>query len=572
MNKPTAKTKGVVLYTRVSGEEQDKHGTSPETQRDACRAKAESLSLPIIAEYYDGGISGAFLLARPGMQSALSDIREGRADTLICPSMSRYSRDVEHQQAIKKAVKAAGGFLVFCDMNFEDTPEGDLNFVIQGGFAEYERKSIAARTEKGRRKRAAQGLQPARSRHPFGYHIVGKQDVLRGDYPADLLGKYLVIEEEAEMVRAIFQRYVDGLNSLSSLARWLNAQGIRTKHRNAPWAVTSLHSILSSPVYKGEASYGRHLHSRDEARIGQINPHTGRRLRTCHQQQKAEPGTYLTWTVPAIVSEEVWNAVQLRFKQNIAKCSGNPKRLRMLAGRITCPVCGGGMTVYQRGKRTKDQKPFPSNIVYQCSHFRWQQQNEGAGTCDRETYRIDLVEGSVLTCLDDAVTNRGAIHAARQALSRAAQPNKTQACGDAAKQKARIEAHLSALADRQAAAVKAQIAGIMAGAEPSAYAAVFAEIAEERKALEEQRKALEASAGTKAVRTATPPQPQQGLPKLLADARRVLASEAVPGDRKREIIAAIIERVYPAKDGARVVFLPGVFDGGEDAETLQPNT
>ena len=99
------RTPGAVIYTRVSTGEQDKHGTSPETQLDACRAKALALGLPIIAEYYDGGISGGFLLARPGMMAALADIQTGRADTLICPNVSRYSRDVEHQQAIKKAVE-----------------------------------------------------------------------------------------------------------------------------------------------------------------------------------------------------------------------------------------------------------------------------------------------------------------------------------------------------------------------------------------------------------------------------------------------------------------------------------
>lgn len=220
------KTHAAIIYTRVSGNEQAEHGTSLESQRDACRAKALSLALPVSAEYEDAGTSGGFLLSRGGMQAALADIHAGRADTLICASISRYSRDTEHQQSIKKAVQAAGGRLVFCDMDFDDTPEGDLAFGIMGNFAEYERKSIATRTEKGRRKRAEQGKQPARARAPYGYHVVGKADVLRGDHPADLCGQYLVIEPEAEIVRAMFDRYTSGTNTLSGLARWLNENGI----------------------------------------------------------------------------------------------------------------------------------------------------------------------------------------------------------------------------------------------------------------------------------------------------------------------------------------------------------
>ena len=96
-NVTSQRTPGAAIYTRVSTGEQDKHGTSPETQRDACRTKALALGLPIVAEYHDGGVSGGFLLARPGMQAALADIQTGRATTLICANISRYSRDVEHQ-------------------------------------------------------------------------------------------------------------------------------------------------------------------------------------------------------------------------------------------------------------------------------------------------------------------------------------------------------------------------------------------------------------------------------------------------------------------------------------------
>ena len=131
------RTPGAVPYTRVSTGEQAKEGTSLGGQREACRAKALVLGLPVVAEYEDAGISGGFLITRPGMQAALTEISTGQADTLICANISRYSRDTEHQQAIKKATRAAGGRLVFCDMDFDDTPEGDLAFGIMGGFARY---------------------------------------------------------------------------------------------------------------------------------------------------------------------------------------------------------------------------------------------------------------------------------------------------------------------------------------------------------------------------------------------------------------------------------------------------
>jgi len=95
-NSRNDKVAGAVIVTRVSTGKQVQ-GTSLEEQVEACRAKALALSLPIIAEYEDAGISGGFLLLRGGMQAALADIQANRANTLITATMSRYSRDKEHQ-------------------------------------------------------------------------------------------------------------------------------------------------------------------------------------------------------------------------------------------------------------------------------------------------------------------------------------------------------------------------------------------------------------------------------------------------------------------------------------------
>ncbi len=287
MNTPATKTRGAVLYTRVSGDEQDKHGTSPETQRDATRQKALALGLPIIAEYYDGAVSGGLLLARPGMQAALSDIRAGRADTLICPNISRYSRDVEHQQAIKKAVKSVGGKLIFCDMDFDDTPEGDLNFDIHGSFAAYERKIIRARCMKGKRKQAGAGRRFSPSRSPLGYHIVKKEDVLRGLFPSEMLGRYAVDESRAPLVQELFARYAAGEMGTPALCRDLNGRGVPPPLGGSLWRCSTLRSILRNPVYKGQPGYGRMVsHLEQLAPAGNPQDHRaaadhGQSLRSC---------------------------------------------------------------------------------------------------------------------------------------------------------------------------------------------------------------------------------------------------------------------------------------------------
>lgn len=570
-----ARTRGAVLYTRVSGSEQDRHGTSPETQRDACRAKALALSLPIVAEYYDGAISGGFLLARPGMQSALADIREGRADTLICASISRYSRDVEHQQAIKKAVKAAGGTLVFCDMEFDDTPEGDLNFTIQGGFAEYERKVIRARTMRGKRKRAEEGRQLSPSRPPAGYHIVLKADVLRGDFPPEMLGRYVVDEARAPVIVELFTRYAAGECGTPKLAQDFNARGIPPPRGGRLWRCSSLRAILTNPVYKGEAAYGRRAWRTDESRLCESHRFTGQPLRDASLSSPAPDGYTVPLTAPALVSEEVWQAAQDRLVANRGQMGGNPRRARMLSGRVFCP-CGHKATCRGNGAHAGGRRN-PDN--YQCSLARNAQmwEGQGAAACSLDLFRVSETEAAVARAFLSAATEPNALEDARQVFRARLQQNGLAPAGadQARRELADMDRALQQLKDEEAAAIQGQIAGIRAGASPDAYAAVFADIAARRKDIEDRRGRLahgirpqQAQGAAGGPRRGTVGPGEDLALKALADAAMVLSAPDVPGETKRDIIGMVIARVVCQKGGADVYFLPGFGLGSGIGDTL----
>jgi site-specific DNA recombinase len=555
------RTPGAVIYTRVSTGEQAKEGTSLGDQRDACRAKALALGLPIVAEYEDAGISGGFLLTRPGMQAALADINTGRADTLICANISRYSRDTEHQQAIKKAVKSAGGRLVFCDMDFDDTPEGDLAFGIMGGFAEYEKAVIKKRTVGGRIRRAEAGIQTARTNSPFGYKIVGRDDVLRGEYPADQLGQYQIVEEQAAIVRELFARYASGTASQTTLTRWLNDTKVPTRLGAAFWRPTAISYILSNPVYKGLGVYGRKDHAHDETRKAQRHPLSGHPLKTTRTQHDAAPSTWITWPVPALVTEEVWNAAQARKTENKKKMGGNPSRVRMLAGHIFCPHCGGGIMCAMYDKR----RGHTTAQHYVCGRYSRAMISTGLRECVPTYYEIAAVEEAVLTALFHAAEHPAAVQAALTAYREALPAPST--AGHRTAELAQAEADLRQLERKQAAAVQAQIAGIMAGADPAAYSAVFAEIAGQRTQIEAQRQRLSQSLAAAPLSPTPAPRPGK-LSKIatetlhtqiLTDIRRVLTSPSLPGEEKRDTLGTLIEKVYPTKDGAKVVFLPNTF-------------
>lgn len=551
-------TRGAVIVTRVSTGEQVKHGTSLDSQLEICRNKALELGVPIIEEYEDAGISGGFLTSRHGMMSAISDIQAGRADTLICATLDRYSRDVEHQLFIKKTIEMAGGRIVFCDMVFEDSPEGELNFVIQGGFKQYEKRAIRARTMRGKRSRAEQGQQPQRSRPPYGYHIVTNAEVETHLYPESMRGHYVIVEERARIVRRIFSEYVDGRSTLPKICRALNNEGVPPPGKGTLWLHPTVRVLLTNPVYKGEPVSGRQKCHVDESRIGQPHKWTGRPITKPDVRRTVPEEMRLTLSAPAIVSAEDWEVAQKRLEENRTSMKGNPARIQMLTGRTYCPHCGERAIVKYQNANGKKYRYFT------CAKHRKAVVLTGEKPCSGDLYPIASVEDATLKVVQQAWLKPEAIAAAEVVYLGETEPVSTDA-EEARRELAALNKALDQLKKEEAAAVQGQIAGIRAGASPDAYREIFADIAARRKDLEDRRGRLSvALAEPKRENVDKQQRVKNAVQQALSDAYRVLSDPEVPGVTKRDILMTLVEKVICHKDGVEVVFVPGLFEEAEN--------
>ena len=559
MNIYENRTCGAVIYTRVSTGEQDKHGTSSETQLAACRQKAAVIGLPIVAEYYDGGISGGFLLMRTEFQAAIADIQTGRADTLICPNISRYSRDMEHQQAVKKAVRAAGGRLVFCDMDFDDTPEGDLAFGTMGGFAQYEKSVIKDRTMRGKRKRAEEGQQPQRSRSPYGYHIVTNAEIECGLYPAEMRGRYVIVEETAAIVRRIFQDYCYGSATLPKITRAFNSEGIPTPGSGRLWQHATISFILANPVYKGEPVSGRQKCHTDEMRLGQKHKWTGRQITTPEVRCRVPEEQWLKLSSPPLVDAETWELAQQRLVQNRTFLKGNPRQIRMLSGRTVCPYCGAQGVIKQQ-KANGKQYPY-----FICGAQRKASQLTGAKPCKGDLYPVALMEDSMVKVMQEAWQNPKALAAVEVAYD----VNTTELAQDATllrKELVRLDKVLGELKAEEMMTGRAQLAGMAAGASADLYSEMFTDIALRRKDSENRRGqiSMALASGKEGRKKASQQNTSKAIQQALEEAWKVLSSPDVPGVTKRDILLPLVEKVVLHKDGVEVVFIPGLFDEAGD--------
>lgn len=518
-----------VLYTRVSTDEQADKGTSLAEQLIACGRKAEQTGAQVVAHYEDAGVSGALYESRPGLQAALRDIEAKRADSLIVYNVSRLSRDREHQSLIKRRVETAGGRLVFCDMSFDDTPEGDLAFGIIGTFADYERKSIRKRTMAGRRRRAEEGIQPSRSRSPHGYHIVTKKDVLAGLFPLELLGTYQIVRDQAEAIRHIFYGYADG-KSLTVLTRELQAL-YPVPRGGQYWRRDSLKRIMENPVYKGTPAFGRHQARTDERRALD-----GRKV---SYAVRADESAWVYLRAEPLVDEATWKLCQQRLAEGRQAAGGNPSQVKMLTRLLRCPCCHNAMQGKRVTRTFKTRQTAAHDEYYRCRNS-WKSSNAAGIVCNKTNYPAQVLEELTCKAIQSVVRQPALVAASLKAARERAH------FGDSEAEIERLRARLHDLEAQEKATVQAQIAGILAGASPEAYAGVFRDLAEQKKAITARLADLERTVQDSRIKDE---QTEAALvAQALADVDEALTATEITPMERRNLLAHVVRDIYPKED------------------------
>lgn len=269
------------IYTRKSHEdglEQDFN--SLDAQREACAAYIASQkhegwrALP--AFYDDGGISGA-TMERPALKMLLADIRSGKIDVIVVYKVDRLTRALSDFAKMVEIFDEHGVSFVSVTQQFNTTSSmGRLTLNVLLSFAQFEREvtgeRIRDKIEASKKKGMWMGGLP-----PIGYVCKDR--------------KLVVVEEEAETVRHIFQRYIE-LGSVASLREALSAAGIFSKQRvsasgrrtgGKPFTRGALYHLLRNRIYLGEIVH----------------------------KDKSYPGEH-----EAIIDRELWDQVQARLTEN----------------------------------------------------------------------------------------------------------------------------------------------------------------------------------------------------------------------------------------------------------------
>ncbi len=329
------------LYARVSTTKQELEQTiESQIERLKEYIKNEGLELDEKHIYIDEGYSG-IKLERPGLDTLRDSAADGEFQKVIIYSPDRLARRYAYQVIVIEELNKNRCEVIFLERPISDDPEEKLLLQIQGIIAEYERTKIIERTRRGRLFKARQGHFLTWSNPPYGYRY---QPVSTGQP-----GCAVIHEEEAELVKQIFQWCVEEGLSTYKIAEKLNRIGIRPRKGGKGWAHGSICVILTNEAYIGKAYYNRRFCVKPKK---PRNPLAYRKNE--NSTKKLRPRSeWIEIGVPALIDEDIFRRAGEQLKKNTAWSSRNNTQHSYLLRRLVrCGECGYKMCGYFQGRYT----------------------------------------------------------------------------------------------------------------------------------------------------------------------------------------------------------------------------
>jgi site-specific DNA recombinase len=325
--------KHVALYARVSSDRQVEEGTI-DSQLASLQTYSTDHGYSIDADmiFIDDGFSGA-TLARPSLDALRDRAMMGAIDEVLVLAPDRLARNHAHQLVLVEEFHRLGVEIVFINRPIAHSPEDHLLLQMQGVIAEFERAQILERSRRGKLHKAKQGQISVLAGAPYGYvYIAGG---------ATGQARYEIHPQEADIVRRIFQLYVEEGLSMEAIARDLTAQQIPTRQGAPQWHRSVVWGMLRNPAYQGQAAY------RKTQAVARTRPtkaaHDHRYYpKGVHSSSRQRPQTdWLFIAVPPIISPRLFARAGRQLEANKRQASRNNKRYEyLLSGRLRCQSCG----------------------------------------------------------------------------------------------------------------------------------------------------------------------------------------------------------------------------------------
>ena len=352
----------VTFYARVSTDK-DAQLNSLDNQIFYYEKKIQGQSnWTFVPGYVDEGISGKSAENRVSFMRMIQDAMSGRFDLILTKEISRFSRNTLDSLKYTQQLYAKGVGIFFEADNINTLePDSELRLTIMTSIAQEEVRKLSERLRFGYKRSIEKG------------RVLGQTNLLGYD-KEDC--KLKVNEEEAAIVKRIFEIYADGKLGVRALLRQLQNEGFAVNPQTGRFlSLATIGNIIQNPKYKGYYCARKSI---------SVDFRNSQRIR----QNEKDWIVYRDENIPAIVSEEMWDTANRIYKQRGAKAKTNAPASQNrypFSGKI---VCGEHDTSYHR--HVYKSKKQGEQEVWNCKLYRLKGKTEG---CDSPTlYTKELVE------------------------------------------------------------------------------------------------------------------------------------------------------------------------------------
>ena len=329
----------VVAYCRVS--------TGSEVQLVSYRAQVKYYESYIRERpeyifsgiYADEGISGTDLTKRDEFKQMMQDARDNKFDMIITKSLSRFGRNTLDCLNCLRELKGLGIDVFFESEHFRLLgTNSELLISLMSAFHQAESENLSENIKWGIHKKYASGN--IRS-IPSGKFL---------GYDKDKYGDLVINEDQAELVKRIYQEFLDGYSPYQ-IAKRFTFESLPMAYGGKQWCVSHITKVLKNEKFKGDTMFQKTFN-------------------TCYLTKKRAKNKgelhkyYLENSHPAIIDKETWQLVQMEFvrRDEFLKAHNfknyHSQGLNPFENKIFCGTCASAFCRYESNRVGENNRPY----------------------------------------------------------------------------------------------------------------------------------------------------------------------------------------------------------------------
>jgi len=251
--------------------------------------------------------------SREGFQRMLADCRAGKIDRVITKSISRFARNTLTLLNTVRELKQLGVDVYFEEQNIHSmSGDGELMLTILASFAQEESRSVSENCKW----RVRQQYEVGKT---YGWNFMYGYRIRKGEIT--------IYEPEAEVVRWVFESYLDGVGT-AEIARTMREKEVPT-YRGGIWDHKRVLALLKNEKYCGDSMLQKKY----------VEDHLTKKLVLNHGEL---PRYYVEDCHPAIISREFFQLTQCMIEFNFKRYNISPDApvFSALTSMIVCDHCG----------------------------------------------------------------------------------------------------------------------------------------------------------------------------------------------------------------------------------------